>query len=430
MSISVKKLPKSEIEITIEVAPEMLAKARTEAIKRFQQEVKIDGFRPGSAPAEKVLERVGENNITLEAHDLAIKLAYAEAVTSEKLQVVSYPKVEIISTEPLKFIAKVAVLPEVQLGDWKKIKLTKEDLKVEPKEIEAVVKDILKGHAEAKPVTGRAAQKGDRVEIDFAGMTPDGVPLDGTQSKNHPLVLGEGNFIPGFEEGVEGMQIAEEKEHTVKFPATYHAKHLAGQDVKFKLKLHKIEELVPPQLDAEFAKKVSGGRKNSWQEVETDITEHLQSRKEAAAQQKLEADLVDELLKIATIEVPESLTDEEVDWMLKDLKGRLESGGMEWDKYLEGTKKTEEALQKEMRVEGEKRVKVRLILDKLVETEKPVVTEKEVDDAIEHEAERYPESQKKSVRESFASGSSHRLRLQHQLKIIKLLAELIKTLKK
>ena len=382
MSFSVKKLPKSEVEITIEVNPKVAESARAEAVKRFQKEVKLDGFRPGTAPIEKVIEKVGERNIAVEATDIAVKLSYVEAVKAEKLPVVSHPKIEIKSDSPLKFVARVAVLPEVKVGDWRKIKLKKEVAKVEPAEIESVVKNILKGNAEAKPITDRAAKKGDRVEIDFAGATPDGVPLDGTQSRNHPLVLGEGNFIPGFEEGVVGMSVGEEKNHPVKFPENYHAKHLAGSEVNFKLKLQKIEELVEPELNDDFAKKVSGGQKNSWSEVEADIAEHLKSRNESQSQQKLESDLVAELLKISTVEVPEILVDEEVEWMLKDLKNRLESGGMEWAKYLESLKKTEEELRKEMRVEGENRVKVRLILDKLVETEKPELDEKEVDAAI------------------------------------------------
>ena len=430
MPTSVKNLPKSEVEVEIEVDAQILESAKKEAIRRFQKEVKVEGFREGKVPEEKIVEKVGEKNIALEANDIAIKLSYAEVVKSENLKVVSHPKIKILSAEPLKFVAIVAVMPEVEVGDWRKIKLKKDELKVEPKEIEAVIKDILKGNATATEVKDRTAKKGDRVEIDFAGTTEDGVPLDGAASKNHPLLLGEGNFIPGFEEGVEGMKVAEEKEHPVKFPDDYHAKHLAGKEVKFKIKLHKIEELTEPKLDDDFAKKVSGGKKNSWAEVEADIAKHLESQKEVQARQKLEADLVAELLKIGKVELPEILIDEEVEWMLKDLKNRLASGGMEWSKYLEATKKTEEEIQKEMRVEGDKRVKVRLILDKLVETEKVAVDETEVEAAIEKEAARHPESQKKSVQENFAAGGVNRMRLQQQLKVIKLLDDLIKTLSK
>jgi trigger factor len=430
MQISVKNLPKSEIEITVEVDAETLENAKKEALNRFQKEVKVEGFREGKIPEEKIIEKVGEKNITLEANDIAIKLAYTEAVKSKELKVVSYPKVEVISAEPLKFTAKVAVLPTVEVGDWKKIKLTKEELKIEKKEIEAVVKDILKGNAEAKEIKDGEAKKGHRVEVDFAGSTPDGVPLDNTQSKNHPLTLGEGSFIPGFEEGIEGMKVGDEKEHTVKFPKDYHAKQLADKDVKFKIKLNKIEELTEPKLDDEFAKKVSGGQKEKWGDIEKDIEEHLKSRKETQANQKLEADLVKELLKIGKVEIPETLIDEEVEFMMKDLQQRLSGGGMDWEKYLEATKKSEEQIRKEMREEGEKRVKVRLILDKLVETEKIEVPEAEVEAAVEQEAARHPESEKSKVKENFAAGNVNRLRLQHQLKVIKLLGDLIKALSK
>ncbi len=429
MQITVKTLPKSEVEIEIEVDTKTLENSRKEALDRFQKEVKIDGFREGSIPNEKIIEKVGEKNITLETNDIAIKLLYVEAVKSKKLKVVSHPKVEIISAEPLKFTAKVAVLPEVEIGDWRKIKLEKEEIKVEQKEIDAVVRDILKGNAEAREVQAKA-QKGHRTEINFAGFTPDGVPLDGTQSKNHPLVLGEGNFIPGFEEGIIGMTTGDEKEHLVKFPQDYHAKHLAGKEVKFKIKLNKVEELIEPKLDAEFAKKVSSGTKEKWEDVEADIVKHLKSKKEATAKQKLENDLITELLKIGKADIPEVLIDEEVEWMLKDLQQRLTSGGMDWQKYLEQVKKTEEEIRKEMRNEAEKRIKVRLILDKLVETEKIEIEEKNLEAEIEKQAAQYPESQKRDVRKNFAAGSTNRIRLQHQLKVTKLLDELIKTLSK
>ena len=428
MQISVKNLPKSEVEITIEVEDKMLADAKSEALNLFRKEVKIDGFRADSVPDEKIIEKVGEKSLALEANNIAVKLAYLEAVKKENLKVISQPKVEIISSDPLKFTAKVTVLPEVKVGDWKKIKLKKEKFEIEKKEIEAVVADLVKSNSEAKEIQGRAAKKGDRAEIDFAGFTPDGVPLDNTTSKNHPLVLGEGNFIPGFEEGVEGMSVGEEKEHTVKFPQDYHAKLLAGNDVKFKIKLNKIEELYPPKLDAEFAKKISGGQKEKWEDVEKDIERHLKSRKEMQAKQKLENELIAELLKISEVEVPEVLISEEVEFMLKDLQQRLVSGGMEWSKYLEELKKTEEEIRKEMRVEGGKRVKVRLILEKLVETEKVEVKEADLESAIEKEVERHPESQKRKVRDDFVVGGLHRANLQHQLKIIKLLGDLVEEL--
>ena len=428
MQISVKQLPKSTVQITIEAEEKDLAPARKQALFQLSKEVKIDGFREGNIPENVLIEKVGEQVVQRETLDIAIKLLYFEAVKKEHLKVVSQPKVEVLNAVPLKFTATVTVSPEVKLGDYKKIKLKKEKVSVEKKDIEAVIADVRKRNQQGKTIKDRSAKKGDRVEIDFTGSTPDGVPLDGTNSKNHPIVIGEGNFIPGFEEGVIGMKTGEEKEHTVKFPADYGAKHLAGKDVKFKIKLHKIEELTDPELNDEFAKKVSGGKKSTWKEVESDISEYLKSSKESQANQKLENDLINELLKICKVETPDALIDEEIEFMLKDLHQRLSQGGMTWEKYLEQSKKTEDSIKKELRPEAEKRVNVRLILDKLVEVEKVEADDKDIKAKIERMKANYPESKKKEVDETFAVGTPNYIRLRQQLKVIKLLGELIKKL--
>ncbi|MDD3066521.1 MAG: trigger factor [Candidatus Gracilibacteria bacterium] len=427
MKISLKTLPKSEVEITIEAEAKDLAVARETAVKQLSQEVKIPGFRAGSIPEDVLVKKIGEGVIHRETLDIALQLLYTQAVKEKDLKVIARPEVKIESEEPFRFTAKVAVLPEIKIGEYKKIKLKKEVAKVEKKEIEAVIADIQKNNAVAVEVKDRAAKKGDRVEIDFAGFTPDGVPLDQTDSKNHPLILGEGNFIPGFEEGVEGMKIGEEKTHPVKFPADYRAKHLAGADVNFKIKLHKIEDMQPPKLDDAFAEKVSGGMKKTWAEVEKDIEEYLKSQKENAAIQKLEQQLIDELTKISEIEIPASLIEEEVEYMLHDFKHRLADGGMKWEDYLKNSKKEEVAVRKEMSVEAEKRVKIRLILDKLVEIEKVEITDAE----LTAEIERYKaqnDANAADVEKTFGENTPGRIRLRHQLKVIKLLSELLKTL--
>jgi len=427
MQFYIKKLPKSEVEITIEVPTENLASARQQAISQLSQEVKIEGFRPGKIPEDILIKKVGETTVEHTALDIAVKFFYAEVVKKEKIKVIAAPEIKIKTMSPLKFIAKVTVLPDVKIGDYLKIKLQKTEIKVSPAEIEKVVADIKKGNPLTKTVTNRTAAKKDRVEIDFAGTTLDGVPLDGTVSKNHPLVLGENTFIPGFEEGIIGMNIEEEKDHIVKFPADYHAKHLANTDVKFKIKLHKIEELNEPTLDDEFAKKVSGGQKSKWKEVEDDIANFLKKQKESEATQKLEDNLVAELLKISKVDVPSPLIITEEEFLLNDIKKRLSGGGMTWEKYLEQTKKTEEDIKKDMSVEAEKRVKARLVLSKLVEIEKVEVDNKEIIAEIEHIKTNHPaESEKNKIDTAYSIGSANRERLQHQLKVIKLLKELTK----
>ncbi len=428
--ISTKNLPKSLVEVTIEADENALDSYREEALARLGKEVKLDGFRTGQIPADKLIEHVGEPLIERETLDLAVKALYTEAVKKEDLQVVAPPDVKVESVKPLKFVATVAVLPTVTLGDYKSIKLSREEIKLDDKEVTTFIDQIRKQHAKVKPVTDRAAKQGDKVEIDFAGTTPDGVALDGTQSKNHPLTLGEGNFIPGFEEGVIGLEVGSEKEHLVKFPAEYHAKHLAGKDVKFKIKLNKIEEFELPELNDEFAKLASAGRKEKWTEVGADIREYLTKQKENQTQEKLTNSLIQELLKICQVEVPEALIREEVQFMLTDLKQRITRGGLTWEKYLEHAKKKEDELTKEMQPEAEKRVKIRLILNKLLEVEKIDISDDELTAEVERMKMGQPEEQAKKIAEEYASLSQNSLRLKHQLKVIKLLRTLTTNLSK
>lgn len=427
MQISVKHLPKSLVELTVTCPPGALDPYRAKAIAEISKQVTVPGFRAGHAPEAKVIERVGEGAIVQESSELALRVLYAEAVKAEKLAVVTRPTVEITSIEPFTFKATVAVLPEVEPGDYKKIKLTKPEVKMTEKEFEDVVAELSKRHAVARPITDRAAQKGDRVEIDFAGKTPDGVPLDGTESKHHPLTLGEGNFIPGFEEALIGMNPGEIKEHTVTFPADYHAKHLASKPVVFSFTLHTIEELVPPAKDDELATKVKG-QAATWKELEQELRTHIAKEKEENAQLKLEDDLMQELLKVAKVDLPDVLIDEEVGYMLDDLKHRIKHGGLSFPDYLAKANKTEEALKSEMRADAESRVKIRLLVNKLIELEKPEVTEPEIAAEIAKIQAKYPEDQHAKIAAALASLTAEGARLRQQLKVTKLLKTLTHTL--
>jgi trigger factor len=424
MQISTKKLPSSMVELTVTADAVALAPFRAEVLKGLSQEVKIDGYRPGHIPEDKLIERVGEATVQHEAANLAVKRLYAEAVKKEQILVVAPPEISLESLEPFKFVAKVAVLPEVELGDYQKIKLKPEEVKVTDEELKKLSEDILKRQAKVQKVTDRPAKSGDHVEIDFAGTTPDGVPLDNTSSKNHPLTLGEGKFIPGFEEAITGMQLGEEKEFEVNFPKDYHAKQLAGQPVKFKVKLNEINEIIAPEPTDELAAQVSGGKRTKWSEVENDMREYLEAQKKQQAQQKLEDSLVQELLKLTKVELPPVLIEEEGRYMLDDLKQRVTSGGMEWGKFLEQSGKTEESLAAENHAEAEKRVKVRLVINKLIELEKPAVTDAEYAEELARIQQNYPESEAKKIEEAYAPLSPNGQRLKHQLKVLKLLKEL------
>lgn len=427
MQTSVKHLPKSLVELTVTCETGALDPYRVKAIAEISKQVTVPGFRAGHAPEEKVIERVGESAVMQESAELALRVLYAEAVKAEKLSVIARPTVEITSMEPFAFTATVAVLPTVEIGEYKKIKLKKSDVKVAEKEFEDVIAELLKRHAVARPITDRGAHKGDRVEIDFAGKTPDGVPLDGTQSKHHPVTLGEGNFIPGFEDGIIGLKPGESKDHTVTFPADYHAKHLAGKPVVFSFTLHTIEELVPPTKDDALAAKIKG-QPITWKELEQELRDHIAKEKANNAELKLEDDLMQELLKLTTVDLPDALIEEEVGFMLDDLKHRIKHGGLDYATYLAKANKTEEAIKAEMQEEAANRVKIRLVINKLIELEKPEVTDSDITAEIAKVKAQYPENQHAKIEAALGSLTSEGARLRQQLKVTKLLKHLTHTL--
>ncbi len=219
----------------------------------------IEGFRPGKAPRDIVMNKVGEARVLSSAIEEAVQEFYPEAAKHEGIRPVAMPKVSVdkaTPTDPLVFTAEVVVLPEVELGDYKKLKVRKGVVEAPPQEkIEEILKSMRKRAAEFTEVE-RAAKLKDWVEVDFVG-TIDGKEFEGGQSKNHPMILGDKLFIPGFEEGIEGMKAGDTKDIEVTFPSEYHNKELAGKPANFKITLHKVKAVNYPDIDDVLAKKVS-----------------------------------------------------------------------------------------------------------------------------------------------------------------------------
>ncbi|MFO0780830.1 MAG: trigger factor [Candidatus Gracilibacteria bacterium] len=216
MKVTVEKLPKSEVKLTIEVPAERLEKYMEKAAEQISMHFKIPGFRPGHVPLDVLKQHVNEEGIEAHMLDIALPETYTEAVMKEKLQVVSRPKVEIKTKSPLVYEAVVAVFPEVSVSGYEKISVKKETPKVEAKDVDEVLAGIQKRHTTYKDVE-REAKKGDRVEVDFDGFDDGGAPLDNTSSKNHPLVIGDNSLIPGFEDELVGMKKEEKKSFQITF---------------------------------------------------------------------------------------------------------------------------------------------------------------------------------------------------------------------
>lgn len=402
MDYNIKKLPKSEMEIKIKVPEDQIDNHMKKAADEISRDVDIKGFRPGHVPPHVLEKYVDKKYIAARAQELAIQRAYADVVIKENLQVVARPKVKIDKEKPLEFTATVAVMPEVTVKDYKSIKVKKEDVKVDDKDVEAVLDDMKKHGTTYKDVD-RAAKKGDRVEVDFEGFDGD-KPVENTKSANHPIIIGENSLIPGFEENLIGMKRGEKKEFDITFPENYVKADFQGKKLKFKVELKRVEEPETPEVTEELIEKLTG-KKKSVEEFKKEIEENVKARKEQEAIQKRQSEYMEKLLKITETEIPEAMLEEESEFILQEMKEDIGKKGIEFEEFLKQAKTTEDDLRKKYKPEGERRIKIRLALQHLIKEEGIEATEEEKLQEKEKVKSFYPPDQHEKIEQDFKEGN-------------------------
>lgn len=418
MNITVEKQPKSEVKVIIELTPEETEKHLNKAAEQISGMVKVPGFRPGHVPLEVLKKHVKEDAIESQMLDLAIPESYTQAVKKEDLQVISRPNIKIVQNNPLKYEATVAIYPEVKVAGYDKIKIKKETPKVEDKDVEEVLADIQKRHATYKEVD-REAKKGDKVEIDFEGFDEGGASLENTQSKNHPLVIGEETLVKGFEDELIGLKKGDEKEFSVKFPKDYFHKPFQDKTVKFKVKLNRVDETNLPELNPEFIKQVVGEEK-SLEDLKKDIKENMGKDKDYQEKVRRENEFLEQLAGKTEVEIPNALIEEEIDGMIEEFTNELSGKGITLEQYLEGAKKELKDLREIRKKEAEKRLKLRFGLHQLFDQEKIEATEEELNKEMEHVKSLYPENEREKLVKEFADGGYLMRRLENKIKMEKL----------
>jgi trigger factor len=406
MKSDIKKLEKSEIEITIELSELELTPYLTKAAEKISTENKIEGFRPGKAPYEIIKQRFGEGAILNEAVDDIISKSYYEVLKANEIMTIGAPDIKVEKMapgNPFVFKAKVAVLPKVKLGDYKTIKLEKKKVEVKEDQVEKVIGEITKLRATEKLVE-REARQGDRLEIDF-DVFLDKVPVDNGKQTKYPITIGEGRFIPGFEEQITGMKAGEVKEFELKFPEKYYEKNLAGKNCDCKVTCKGVYEVEMPKLDDEFAKMVSGGKFSTVKEMRDGIRENLEEEERIKKDQILEIEMLDKIVEISEFEeLPEVLLHSEKHRMLHELEDSVESQGFKFEDYLSSIKKTTEELEDEFTPQAEKRVKTSIIAREIYQEQKIEVSDDEVGLEIEKLLTAYqnnPEAQKQLESETY-----------------------------
>ena len=406
MKTKLKNISDVKVELTISLGAEELKAAEQVALTKLAKEVKIEGFRKGKAPLEMVAAQVDPNLLNQETLENALSKSVAEAFLKEKVQAINRPEVDIKKFIPgteLEFTATTEIMPKVELGDYKKLGVKKEAIKVSKKEVKETIERILKNFAEKKKVE-REAKIGDEVVIDFLGKKDD-VPFDGGKAEKFPLELGSKSFIPGFEEGLIGKKAGDELSLNLEFPKDYHAKDLAGAKVVFEVKIHEVRENVEPEINEEFLSKL--GDFKTKEEFEKQIEEDLKTQKQAEADEKFKDELVKKLAEVSKVPVPEILLEDQKRSIEMDMQQNLMYSGLSLEDYLERMGKTrEEWLEKDVKEASEMRVKSGLALAELSKVEKVKSDTKELDARIAQLKEQYGNS--KEVQKQLSSDDVRR----------------------
>ncbi|WP_256756720.1 trigger factor [Cohnella sp. WQ 127256] len=389
MTANWEKIEKNVGVLEVEVEVEQVTLALDKAFRKVVQKVNVPGFRKGKVPRGIFEARFGIESLYQDAIDILLPEAYTKAIDEAGIEPIDRPDVDVEQFgkgQTFKFKAKVTVKPEVKLGDYKGLVVPVEAAEVTDEEVSAELERLQQRHAELVVVDEGPAQLGDHTSIDFEGFL-EGVPFDGGKGESYSLELGSGSFIPGFEEQVVGLNIAEEKDIDVTFPENYQSEDLAGKAVVFKVKLLEIKRKNLPALDDEFAKDVS--EFDTLDEYKADLTSKLNERKVKDAEIARETAIVDKATEAAELEVPQVMVDSEITHMLKDFENRLRQQGMNLDLYYQFSGQDEAALKAQMQGDAEKRVRNNLVLEEVAKAEKLEITPAEIDEELENLSKLY-----------------------------------------
>jgi len=380
METKVKKLPKAEVEINVTFTEDEFKNDIKSAVKALSKEVKIDGFREGNVPYDVLVKHVGKDAIVNSALDTAIPRILTDVIQKEKLEVIARPRVDILSKDPITLKVVAPVYPEIKVDGYNKMKVKSKEVKVDEKDVSEALENVQKQFMTWKQVL-RGVKKGDKAELDFEGFDKGGASLEGTQSKNHPLIIGEGMMVPGFEDNIIGMKTGDEKDFDLTFPADYHKKSFQNKKVKFHVKVNKIEEPELPEVNEEFIEKITG-KKTPVDNFKKNVKAELEAHKTTEEKKNDEQELLEKFLKVIKTEFSDILVDEEVEYMLHDMKHDMEQKSLSFDQYLQYTKKTEKDIRDDLAKEAIKRLTLRFGLNEIMQQEKIEASKDEIERRI------------------------------------------------
>ena len=387
MKYTTKAAEKSTVKITFTFDGEEWKNAKTQAYLKNRAKYAVNGFRKGKAPQNVLEKAYGENLFWEDALNWLITENYPAVIDkcAKKFTVVGDPDFELgdFTNEKVVIVATVPVKPEVKISAYKGIKIKEFAYNVTDDEVQAELDRLLDRNARKVPVEGRPAQNGDIANIDFVG-TVDGVKFDGGEAEGFDLTLGSGQFIPGFEDQVVGMNVGEKKDVNVTFPEDYQAENLKGKPAVFAVTLNSLQGKELPELNDEFIKDATGSE--SVEAYKAKAKERLQAQADRRATDATENSILEAIAANTEAEIPQAMIDREIDSLVQKFEYQLMYQGLKLTDYLDFLKTTMADFRKNYEEQAKKNVLHQLIISQIIADEKIEATETEVDAKVAEQA--------------------------------------------
>ena len=377
------------VKLTIEVPAEELEKAIDAAYKKQKNQISIPGFRKGKVPRAMVEKMYGVEVFYEDAANTLMQQNYPSAVEESGVDIVSRPSIDVVQIEkgkPFIYTAEVAVRPEVTLGKYMGVTVTKIDTSVSDDEVAEALEQQRNNNARTISVTDRPVAVGDTAVIDFEGFV-DGVAFEGGKGENHPLEIGSHTFIDNFEDQLVGKNAGDEVEVNVTFPEQYQAADLAGKPATFKVKINEIKAKELPELDDEFAQDVS--EFDTLAEYKESLKKNLEEKKENEAKRTKEDEAVQKIIDKSKMDIPEAMIDTQCETMIEEFAQRIAQSGLSMDQYLQFSGLTVDGLKEQVRPEALSRIQASLVLEQIAKDENIEVSDDDVNAEIEKMAASY-----------------------------------------
>ena len=414
----VKKLSQGRVECTVTFTEAEVGPAEKQALEHLGADVKLEGFRPGKAPADLVRSKVDAGALMEETIRNLLPQTFERLVKDNDIKTIAPPKIEVVSQLPLKVKIIFVEKPEVKIKGMNKIKIEKKESKVDEKDIQQMIDYILKKHQQTKEVD-RAAGEGDQVTMDFWGESEDKKEIPEIRATDYKVIIGSKTLLPGFEDNLNGMKKGNEKAFELTFPEKYQAEHLQGKPVTFHVTIKSIEEVTLPKLTDEFVKKEL--QAESEDDFRKKVKEGMQKQEEEVERKRRENLLMEELRKATIVDLAPELIEDEAHALIEELGQQLSQQNLTMAQWIEKSGKKTEEIEKEMRDRGEKRLTLRLGIQKIMEEKEIDVSDEEMAGIVGELLAPLPESERSKVNPAYEKGQQAYEQLKWQKKVEKII---------